>query len=73
MLRIMVIGIPKEDQDKLFKIEKLYSSEGTNNEKGTGFGLLLCKEFAEKNGGTIKFESEKDKGSTFIISLPYKV
>ncbi len=67
------IGIPKEDQDKLFKIEKLYSSEGTNNEKGTGFGLLLCKEFAEKNGGTITFESEKDKGSTFIISLPYKV
>ena len=67
------VGIPKEDQDKLFKIEKLYSSEGTNNEKGTGFGLLLCKEFAEKNGGTITFESEKDKGSTFIISLPYKV
>ena len=66
------VGIPKEDQDKLFKIEKLYSSEGTNNEKGTGFGLLLCKEYAEKNGGTIKFESEKDKGSTFIISLPYK-
>jgi PAS domain S-box-containing protein len=64
------VGIDKEDQARLFNIEKLYSSEGTNYEKGTGFGLLLCKEFAEKNGGTIKFKSEKDKGSTFIISLP---
>ncbi len=67
------VGISKEDQNRLFKIEQLYSSEGTNNEKGTGFGLLLCKEFVEKNGGTIKFESEKDKGSIFIISLPLNI
>jgi len=65
------VGIPIKDQDKLFKIEKQFSTEGTNYEKGTGFGLLLCKELVEKNGGTIKFISEKDKGSTFIISLPY--
>ena len=65
------VGIPIEDQDKLFKIEKQFSTEGTNYEKGTGFGLLLCKELVEKNGGTIKFKSEKDKGSTFIISLPH--
>ena len=64
------VGISKEDQNRLFKIEKLYSSEGTNYEKGTGFGLLLSKEFLKKNGGIIKFYSEKDKGSTFIISLP---
>lgn len=66
------VGIPVEDQDRLFKIEKQFSTEGTSNEKGTGFGLLLCKEFIEKNGGTIKFNSEKDKGSTFILSLPYQ-
>jgi PAS domain S-box-containing protein len=64
------VGIPIEDQDRLFKIEKQFSTEGTIYEKGTGFGLLLCKELVEKNGGTIKFKSEKDKGSTFIISLP---
>lgn len=66
------IGIPVEDQDRLFKIEKQFSTEGTSNEKGTGFGLLLCKEFIEKNGGTISFKSAKDKGSTFIFSLPYQ-
>lgn len=65
------VGIPIEDQERLFKIEKQFSTEGTNYEKGTGFGLLLCKELVEKNGGTIKFKSEKDKGSTFIISLPH--
>lgn len=67
------IGISGEDQNRLFKIEKLYSSEGTNGEKGTGFGLLLCKELVEKNEGTIRFESEENKGSLFIISLPYKI
>jgi signal transduction histidine kinase len=64
------VGISEDNQQRLFKIEKRFSSEGTNFEKGTGFGLLLCKELVEKNGGTIKFISEKDKGSTFIISLP---
>jgi len=64
------VGIPAEDQERLFKIEKQFSTEGTNNEKGTGFGLLLCKEMVEKNGGSIKFKSKKDEGSTFTITLP---
>jgi PAS domain S-box-containing protein len=66
------VGISSDDQERLFKIEKQFSTEGTKNEKGTGFGLLLCKELVEKNNGSIKVESEKDKGSTFIISLPLK-
>lgn len=65
------VGIASEDQGKLFKIEKQFSTEGTKNEKGTGFGLLLSKEFVEKNEGTISVKSEKDKGSTFTITLPY--
>ena len=64
------VGIPEEDQERIFKIEKQFSTEGTNNEKGTGFGLLLCKEMVEKNGGSIRFKSKKDEGSTFTISLP---
>ncbi len=67
------VGISSEDQEKLFKIEKQFSTEGTKNEKGTGFGLLLSNEFVGKNGGTIKLKSEKEKGSTFTISLPYKI
>jgi len=65
------VGISSEDQERLFKIERQFTTEGTKNEKGTGFGLLLCKELVEKNNGTIKVKSEKDKGSTFTISLPY--
>ena len=64
------VGIPEEDQERIFKIEKQFSTEGTNNEKGTGFGLLLCKEMVEKNGGSIRFKSKRDEGSTFTISLP---
>ncbi len=63
------VGIAAGDQERLFKIEKQFSTEGTNYEKGTGFGLLLAKELVEKNGGSIKFISKKDMGSTFIISL----
>jgi PAS domain S-box-containing protein len=64
------VGISSDDQERLFKIEKQFTTEGTRNEKGTGFGLLLCKELIEKNNGTIKVKSEKEKGSTFTISLP---
>jgi len=64
------VGISIEDQARLFKIDKQFSTEGTNYEKGTGFGLLLAKEMIEKNGGSIKFFSEKGKGSTFTITLP---
>jgi PAS domain S-box-containing protein len=64
------VGMGKGDIARLFKLESAYTRKGTENEKGSGIGLILCKEFIEKNKGTISVESEKDKGSKFIISLP---
>ncbi|MEI6138375.1 MAG: PAS domain S-box protein [Mariniphaga sp.] len=66
------IGIPQNMICKLFRIDQSYSTTGTNNEEGTGLGLILCKEFVEKHGGTIWVESEEGKGSTFNFTLPYK-
>jgi two-component system, sensor histidine kinase and response regulator len=66
------VGIEKNKLEKLFKIEENITTLGTNNEKGTGFGLLLCKEFVEKHGGTIWVESEEGKGSTIYFTLPYQ-
>jgi signal transduction histidine kinase len=64
------IGMTEEAIEKLFKIETSFTSRGTENEKGTGLGLLLCKEFVEKHGGTIRVESEPGKGSRFQFSIP---
>jgi len=65
------IGISKSEIDKLYRIDVRHKTkEGTSGEKGTGLGLILCKEFMEKHGGTISVESVQGKGSTFIISLP---
>ncbi|MFV0589876.1 MAG: ATP-binding protein [Draconibacterium sp.] len=64
------IGIHPKNQDSLFDIEKSFSTPGTNNETGTGLGLILCKEFINIHHGEIGVESEKDRGSTFYISLP---
>ncbi len=64
------IGISKEVKEMLFKKTTGYSSRGTADEKGTGLGLILCKEFVEKNGGKIWLESEVGKGSTFYFTLP---
>ncbi|MBK7631984.1 MAG: PAS domain S-box protein [Ignavibacteriales bacterium] len=64
------VGISPEVIDHLFQIGKDISTKGTNNEKGTGLGLILCKEFIEKNGGSITVKSEVNKGSEFIIILP---
>ncbi len=64
------LGITKEKQKKIFRVDTVSSSPGTDGEKGTGFGLLLCKDLVQRNGGKIWFESEKGKGSTFHFTLP---
>lgn len=64
------VGMNEEDMNKLFKIEFRHSTVGTNKELGTGFGLVLCKELVEKQGGKIWVESELRKGSKFIFTLP---
>lgn len=64
------VGIPKENIPLLFKIESNVSTKGTEEEKGTGLGLILCKEFVEKHGGKIWVESEVNRGSIFYFTLP---
>ena len=64
------VGIKKEATRKLFDMEESYSTPGTNDEKGTGLGLILCKEFVEKHGGEIRVESEPGKGSRFYFNIP---
>jgi len=64
------IGIEPEHIEKLFRIESKLSKIGTADEKGTGLGLILCKEFIEKNNGEIWVESELGKGSDFKFTLP---
>ncbi len=64
------VGIPKEIQSKLFEIGENTSMKGTDNEKGTGLGLILCKEFVEKHGGKIWIESEVGKGSSLFFTIP---
>jgi len=64
------IGISKKNLDKLFKPDIKFHTVGTENEKGTGLGLILCKEFIEKNEGEIWVESTKGEGSKFYFSLP---
>ncbi len=63
------VGMTSEVIEKLFRIDENISTKGTNNEKGTGLGLILCKEFINKNGGDISVISEVGKGSEFIITL----
>ncbi|PID61119.1 MAG: hypothetical protein CR986_03175 [Ignavibacteriae bacterium] len=64
------IGIAKDDIEKLFVIDKKFTTLGTEGEKGTGLGLSLVKEIIEKHNGKIKVESEVNKGSRFIFTLP---
>ncbi len=64
------VGIPPENRDRLFRIDSTISTLGTAQEKGTGLGLILCKEFISKNGGSIRVESEEGKGSRFFFTLP---
>lgn len=67
------VGINPDKLSKLFTLEKIESSPGTINEKGSGFGLILCKEFIEKHNGAIWAESELGKGSVFYFTLPLSV
>lgn len=64
------IGISKDDMKKLFRQDTPFTRRGTNDEAGTGLGLLLCKEFINKHNGKIWVESEEGKGSTFSFSIP---
>lgn len=64
------IGIHKDDLKKLFSVKSNFTTLGTNNEQGTGLGLIICKEFTEMHGGKIEVISELNKGSEFIITLP---
>jgi signal transduction histidine kinase len=67
------VGIKPEAIDKLFRIEESHSTIGTRNEKGTGLGLLLCKEFVEKHDGELQVESEVSKGSIFKFTIPRQI
>ena len=63
------IGMDEKTINKLFRIDTSVTNFGTAGEKGTGLGLILCKEFVEKHGGKIWVESKIGKGSTFYFSL----
>jgi len=67
------IGIADGIQPKLFSIGESSLARGTENESGTGLGLVLCKEFVEKHGGEIRFESEIGRGSTFYFTIPVSI
>ncbi len=74
LVRIQIIdtgiGISKENQDKIFKLDSFYTSHGTEGEIGTGLGLIVCKDFIERHGSKIEIQSAPGKGSTFSFSLP---
>jgi len=63
-------GISSEVQEKLFKMDSSFTTKGTSQESGTGLGLLLCREFVERNDGTIWVKSEIGKGSSFQFTAP---
>jgi signal transduction histidine kinase len=63
------VGISEENQRKLFE-QETFTTRGTDNEEGTGLGLLLCKDFIEKNGGKIWVESEIGVGTKFFVQIP---
>ena len=67
------VGMTKDIKDKLFKIDTHISIRGTNDEPGTGLGLILCKEFVEKQDGKIWVESDVEIGSTFYFTIPFNV
>ena len=64
------IGIVQSQIEKLFRIDSSFTTDGTSKERGSGLGLILCKEFVEKNNGSISVESNISKGSTFRFYIP---
>jgi signal transduction histidine kinase len=70
MVKDSGIGISNDRIEKLFRLDETYSTPGTKDEKGTGLGLILCKEFIEKHGGKIWVESTPGEGSIFIFTIP---
>lgn len=64
------VGIPKENLDEIFKIDTNISTQGTDDETGTGLGLIIAQEFVEQNGGEISVSSQEGKGSEFTLKLP---
>ena len=67
------IGMTEQEQNMLFSKSPIQSKTGTATEKGSGIGLTICKDFIEKHDGKIWIESEVNKGSKFIFSLPKKI
>jgi ligand-binding sensor domain-containing protein/signal transduction histidine kinase len=64
------VGISPDNMEKLFRIDVKYKTAGTAGETGTGLGLVLCREFVEKNGGKIWCESQENAGTTFHFTVP---
>ena len=67
------VGMSSEVINKLFRVGSKHSTNGTANEKGTGLGLILCREFIEKNGGKLGVQSAPGKGSVFKFTFPMSV
>jgi signal transduction histidine kinase len=67
------VGLTQEDIDKLFRIDIHHSTAGTNNEMGTGLGLILCKEIIEKHSGEIRIESKPNQETKIIFTIPLKM
>ncbi len=66
------IGIPSDIQKSLFDIDNTITTSGTNNEQGSGLGLVICKEFIKMHKGHIWLQSQKNNGSTFFFSIPFQ-
>lgn len=67
------VGIVQNRLNNIFNVSSAQSTDGTDGEKGSGFGLILCKELIEKMNGTIKVESRVGEGTCFFIELPKAV
>jgi signal transduction histidine kinase len=64
------VGVSEENRNKIFDLNSNFTTFGTNKEKGSGLGLLICQEFVKKHGGKIWVESEEGVGSSFLFSIP---